>query len=78
MRKSAFCMCENKGADRRLCFRFFLNPNFQVSLNTLCRCTARFGRKHELTGFYVKRLKLKKKKNRFSFDPNHIQGVERN
>ena len=45
MRKSEFCICENK---QRLCFRytdskslFFLNPKFQASCH-LCDCTARF------------------------------------
>ena len=51
MRKSVFCLCENKGADQlrsyyaadqRLCFRYidsttlyFLNPNFQASSHLL-------------------------------------------
>ena len=39
MRKPDFCLCENKAADQRLCFRYtdstlslLLNPKFQASM----------------------------------------------
>ena len=52
MRKQHFCICENKGTDQRLCFRYmdsstfledstFYIQNFQ-SVDIFCACTARF------------------------------------
>ena len=49
MRKPAFCRCESKAADQRLCFRYTdrtipllsISENFKP-LATFCGCTARF------------------------------------
>ena len=56
MRKSAFCICENKGADQlygnrtadhRLCFHYIdstipLLPKTEIPLAIFCGCTAQF------------------------------------
>ena len=47
MRKPVICICENKDADQRLCFRYTdstipLLPKYEISLAIFCDCTARF------------------------------------
>ena len=44
LRKPAFCICKNKGADQHICFSNAdsTSPLFLKSLTIFCGCTARF------------------------------------